>query len=204
MKNNEEKFFNYLNGKMNEVDQKKFEFELTDSSVLKNEFIEYQKLMNIIKETKNIPLNKVYSASIITEFRKTLESNSSKRTIPNFRYAISLMFIIIVGYLSTTILNRETADEINSILKEYSYDELNSITKNYDFSTGLEKNLNDYEISKIDSVYKQDVSGNLIESIGSKATDYIFVKNNVADVNNYISDNDVDLIYSQLIDKKIL
>lgn len=204
MKNNEEKFFNYLNGKMNEVDQKKFEFELTDSSVLKNEFIEYQKLMNIIKETKNIPLNKVYSASIITEFRKTLESNSSKRTIPNFRYAISLMFIIIVGYLSTTILNRETPDEINSILKEYSYDELNSITKNYDFSTGLEKNLNDYEISKIDSVYKQDVSGNLIESIGSKATDYIFVKNNVADVNNYISDNDVDLIYSQLIDKKIL
>jgi len=204
MDNNEEKFFNYLNGKMNVEDQKEFEFELSRSSEMNNKFIEYQKLMNIIKETKNIPLNKVYSASIITEFRKTLESNSSKRTIPNFRYAISLMFIIIVGYLSTTILNRETPDEINSILKEYSYDELNSITKNYDFSTGLEKNLNDYEISKIDSVYKQDVSGNLIESIGSKATDYIFVKNNVADVNNYISDNDVDLIYSQLIDKKIL
>lgn len=204
MDNNEEKFFNYLYGKMNVEDQKEFEFELSRSSEMNNKFIEYQKLMNIIKETKNIPLNKVYSASIITEFRKTLESNSSKRTIPNFRYAISLMFIIIVGYLSTTILNRETPDEINSILKEYSYDELNSITKNYDFSTGLEKNLNDYEISKIDSVYKQDVSGNLIESIGSKATDYIFVKNNVADVNNYISDNDVDLIYSQLIDKKIL
>lgn len=204
MDNYEEKFFNYLNGKMNVEDQKEFEFELSRSSEMNNKFIEYQKLMNIIKETKNIPLNKVYSASIITEFRKTLESNSSKRTIPNFRYAISLMFIIIVGYLSTTILNRETPDEINSILKEYSYDELNSITKNYDFSTGLEKNLNDYEISKIDSVYKQDVSGNLIESIGSKATDYIFVKNNVADVNNYISDNDVDLIYSQLIDKKIL
>ena len=204
MDNNEEKFFNYFNGKMNVEDQKEFEFELSRSSEMNNKFIEYQKLMNIIKETKNIPLNKVYSASIITEFRKTLESNSSKRNIPNFRYAISLMFIIIVGYLSTTILNRETPDEINSILKEYSYDELNSITKNYDFSTGLEKNLNDYEISKIDSVYKQDVSGNLIESIGSKATDYIFVKNNVADVNNYISDNDVDLIYSQLIDKKIL
>src|SRR5574338_276586 len=197
MDNNEEKFFNYLNGKMNVEDQKEFEFELSRSSEMNNKFIEYQKLMNIIKETKNIPLNKVYSASIITEFRKTLESNSSKRTIPNFRYAISLMFIIIVGYLSTTILNRETPDEINSILKEYSYDELNSITKNYDFSTGLEKKLNDYEISKIDSVYKQDVSGNLIEFIGSKATDYIFVKNNVADVNNYISDNDVDLIYSQ-------
>ena len=204
MDNNEEKFFNYLNGKMNVEHQKEFESELSRSSEMNNKFIEYQKLMNIIKETKNIPLNKVYSESIITEFRKTLESNSSKRTIPNFRYAISLMFIIIVGYLSTTILNRETPDEINSILKEYSYDELNSITKNYDFSTGLEKNLNDYEISKIDSVYKQDVSGNLIESIGSKATDYIFVKNNVADVNNYISDNDVDLIYSQLIDKKIL
>ncbi|HCY77884.1 MAG TPA: hypothetical protein DHV28_18410 [Ignavibacteriales bacterium] len=204
MNNNEEKFFSYLHGQMNYEEKKEFELELIKSADLNNEFNDYKKLMNIVSETKNINLSKDYSESIITEFRNRLEIKSTKKIIPNFRYAIASVIIIVVGYFSFSVLNKETPDEINSILKEYSYDELNSITKNYDFSIGLEKNFNDNDISKIDSIYKQNVSVNLIESIGSKATDYIFVNNNVADVNEYISDNDVDLIYSQLIDKQIL
>ncbi len=204
MNNNEEKFFSYLHGQMNYEEKKEFELELIKSADLNNEFNDYKKLMNIVSETKNINLSKDYSESIITEFRNRLEIKSTKKIIPNFRYAIASVIIIVVGYFSFSVLNKETPDEINSILKEYSYDELSSITKNYDFSIGLEKNFNDNDISKIDSIYKQNVSVNLIESIGSKATDYIFVNNNVADVNEYISDNDVDLIYSQLIDKQIL
>ena len=204
MNNNEEKYFSYLHGKMNFDEKKEFESELANSSDLNNEFNEYKRLMNIVSEMKDINLSRDYSESIIIEFRKRLELKSTKIIIPNLRYAVSLIIIIFIGYISVSILNKETPDEINSILKEYSYDELNSLTENYDFSVGLEKNFNDNDISKIDSIYKQNVSSNLIESIGSKATDYIFVKNNAADVNEYISDYDVDLIYSQLIDKQIL
>lgn len=204
MNNNEEKFFSYLHGKMNFEEKEEFERELIKSPDLNNEYNDYNKLMDIVSETKNINLSKDYSESIITEFRNRLEIKSTKKIIPNFRYAMASVIIIVVGYFSFSVLNKETPDEIKSILIEYSYDELNSYTKNYDFSVGLEKNFNDSDISKIDSIYKQNVSANLIESIGSKATDYIFIKNNVADVNEYISDNDVDLIYSQLIDKQIL
>jgi hypothetical protein len=56
----------------------------------------------------------------------------------------------------------------------------------------------------IDSIYSENISASFIESInGESLTDIVSFKN-VADVDEYLSDNEVDLIYAQLINKEIL
>ncbi len=82
MINNEEKFFSYLKGKMNPEERKIFEHELIHSDNLKQEFDEYKKLNSMIDETKNIPLSKNYSESIITEFRRRKDSKGLKKKSP--------------------------------------------------------------------------------------------------------------------------
>lgn len=204
MINNEDKFFYYLRGKMNPEDRKTFEDELMNSDTLNKEFIEYKKLNDIIKETKNVNLKKEYSESIITEFRKRRESKSLKKIHPTIKYALASILIIFAGYFLVSQVNKENQPDVNSALTQYSYSELDSFINDYDYSNTTEMNIADDALQRIDSIYSENISASFIESINEKSFEDIFSTNSIADVNEYLSDNEVDFIYAQLINKEIL
>ena len=203
MINNEERFFSYLKGIMNSEEIEKFENDLNKSADLNNEFNEYKKLNNIITEVKNIHLNSEYSNSIITDFRNHAKSKNTKSSFPKIRYAFAALFIAVAGYFIIANFSKEQPQEVKSLLAEYSEAELNSFNDNF-YSSNIENNFNVYDSNKLDSIYTENISAGIIGSINEKQLDDIFNINNVSDVNEYISDNDVDKIYSQLIDKEIL
>ena len=204
MINNEEKFFSYLKGKMNPEERKIFEHELIHSDNLNQEFDEYKKLNSIIDETKNIPLNKNYSESIITEFRRRKSSNGLRKIFPTIKYAFASIIIIIVGYFLISQINNESPQDVNLLLTQYSDSELDSYINDYDYSKSLEMNIDIDAVQRIDSLYSENISASLIESINEESLTDIVDFNSVADVDEYLSEDEVDLIYAQLINKEIL
>lgn len=204
MINNEEKFFSYLKGKMNSESRKTFEDELLNSETLNKEFSEYKKLDDIIKEAKNVNLKKEYSESIITEFRTRKETKSLKKIKPTIKYAFVSILIIITGYFLVSQINKENQHDVNSELTQYSYSELNSFIDDYDYSNSIELNIADDALQRIDSIYSDNISASLMESISEKNFEDIFSTNSIVDVDEYLSDNEVDFIYAQLINKEIL
>ncbi len=203
MINNEEKFFSYLKGRMNSEERKTFEDELIHSENLNKEFIEYKRLNSIIDETKNIPLSQDYAASIITDFRKRKGSTEIKKSYPRLKYAFASILIMLGGYFLVSELNDENPEEIKSLLTEFSDSELNSFSYDSFYSSNIEKNIDEEAISRIDSIYKENISASIIESMDETSMDEIFSINNFVD-EEYISDNDIDLIYDKLINKEIL
>lgn len=204
MINNEETFFSYLKGRMNSEEKKTFEEELIHSEKLKKEFIEFKKLNSIIDETKNIPLSQDYAASILTDFRKRKALTEIKKSYPKFKYAFASILIIIGGYFLVSELNEENPEENKSLLTEFSDSELKSFSYDSYYSSNIEKNIDEEAISRIDSIYKENISASIIESMDETGMDEIFSINNFVDDEEYISDNDIDLIYDKLINKEIL
>ncbi len=200
---NEERFFSYLNGRMNPEEIEKFENDLNKSTDLNNEFNEYKKLNNIISKVKNIHLNDDYSESILFNFRNRINLKKTKSSFPKIRYAFTALFIAVAGYFIVSNFNKEQPQEVNSLLADYSEAELNSFNDNY-YSSNIENNLNEYDSEKLDSIYTENIFASIIGSINEKQLDDIFNISNVSDVDEYVSDNDIDKIYSQLIDKEIL
>ncbi|RPI64870.1 MAG: hypothetical protein EHM44_02415 [Ignavibacteriales bacterium] len=94
--------------------------------------------------------------------------------------------------------------EINSLLTEFSETELESLSRNTAYSVNVENNISDDDVSKIDSIYKENLSASLNETIEENNLDNIYSINNVSDIDEYLSENDVELIYAQLINKEIL
>ena len=204
MINNEEKFFSYLKGEMNPEERKIFEQELIHSDNLNQEFEEYKKLNSIIDETKNVRLSKDYSESIINEFRRRKSSNGLRKIFPTIKYAFASIIIIIVGYFLISQINNESPQDVNLLLTQYSDSELDSYINDYDYSNSVEMNINIDAVQRIDSLYSENISASLIESINEESLTDIVDFNSVADVDEYLSEDEVDLIYAQLINKEIL
>lgn len=200
----EERFFSYLKGRMNPEEKKKFEEELLRSDKLNKDFAYYKKLHNIIDDVRNIRINKNYSESIITEFRKRKESPIINKSFSKTRLAFASIVLILIGYLLISFLNQEKPVEIESLLTEFSETELESLSKNIGYSVNVDNNISDDDVSKIDSIYKENLSASLNETIDENSLENIYSINNVSDIDEYLSDNDVELIYTELINKEIL
>ena len=204
MKNNEEKFFLYLKGKMNSQERMIFEDELKKSEELKNDFEDYKNLVHSINETKNIEINKDYSESIVPNFRSKIERINEKKSSTNLKYVFASLLIIIAGYIIVSQFSGENKQELNQELIELSDGELNLIATDFYATDDLTKSMDDISSQKIDSIYAENLKASLTESIDDINSNIILSKNNVTDIDQYLSDNDIELIYSQLIEKKIL
>lgn len=204
MINSEEKFFSYLNGRMNSNEKKEFEDELLRSENLKEEFAEYKRLNRIIEVVKGIPLNKDYAASIITDFRKRNESKKISKSYSKVSYAFASIIVIIVGYFLLSIYYKEKTTDIDSLFTEFTTADLDSLGYYYDYSINIESSINNDFANAVDSIYSEKYFASLSESIGEKSLEDIVSFNSVTDVDEYISEKDVDRIYAKLINKEIL
>jgi hypothetical protein len=204
MKNNEEIFFLYLKGKLGSQERLQFEDKLKKSKELNNEFEEYKNLTHLINETKNAEINKEYSESIVPDFRNKLERIDEKKSYTNLKYIFASLLIIISGYFIVLQINGEDKQDLKQVLTNLSDDDLNSFATDFYDSEDLTKSMDDISSQKVDSLYAENLKSSLAESIDDINPNFILSKNNVTDVDKYLSDNDIDRIYSQLIEKKIL
>lgn len=200
----EERFFSYLKGRMNPEAKKRFEEELLCSDNLNKDFTDYKKLHNILDDAKNVRLNKNYSESIITEFRKRKESRIINKSFSKTRFAFASVVLILIGYFLILFLNQEKPVEIKSLLTEFSQTELESLSQDIGYSVNVDNNISDDGVSKIDSIYKENLSASLNETIEENHLDNIYSINNVSEIDEFLSENEVELIYAQLINKEIL
>ena len=123
---------------------------------------------------------------------------------PTIKYAFASIIIIIVGYFLISQINNESPQDVNLLLTQYSDSELDSYINDYDYSNSVEMNINIDAVQRIDSLYSENISASLIESINEESLTDIVDFNSVADVDEYLSEDEVDLIYAQLINKEIL
>jgi len=204
MINSEEKFFSYLKGRMNSNEKKEFEDELLRSENLKEEFAEYKRLNRIIEVVKGIPLNKDYAASIITDFRKRIEPKESSKSYSKVRYAFASIIVIFVGYFLLSIYYKEKTTDLDANFTEFTLADLDSLGYYYDYSLNIDASLNNDFINAVDSIYSEKYFTSFSESIREKSLDDIVSFNGVTDVDEYLSEKDVDRIYAKLINKEIL
>lgn len=199
--NDEEKFFRFLNNKMSEHEKNKFQKELHSSEKISAEFNSYKKVFEFINEVKSVSLNPAYSENIIPVFRNKLHKQNKHRIYFKFAYGIALIIVSLVGYLLLDQNKNNSVDTVEQIYSNLTNQELDNIYNDYDID--VEKILDDAVINNIDSMYLEKVDQNYIE--GYSSSDIIPFNNlDINELQKYMEQGQMDLVYSELLNKKIL
>lgn len=204
MKNHEEKYFDYLKGKMNPNEKKLFEDELQSSDSLRKSFEDYKTLIQIIDKTKNIKLNPDYTQSIVPDFRNKVEVKKFNQVIPKLKYALSFVAVAVLSFYFVYDITTKDSNDITTTLAELSTEEMNIVSESIDVSASSGNSLEELSMEKIDALYSEQLSKNILESSEEKTTGNILNGSELSDVEDYLSDDDIEKIYTQLIDKEIL
>ena len=198
---NEEKLINYLTNKMDKSEMDDFEEELKSSPKLRNDLESYKKLFNLVEETKNIPLSNHYTQTIIPEFRSRQERKRKISFISKYGFALAFLFVFVVSYSIINNLMQENQNP-KDLYTNLTNDDADFLAEklNLDFSKDLDSNA---EVN-IDSVYNEDLDQNINSSLSDQTFQSYSKDLSIKDLDQYLTENDVDIIYSELLNKKIL
>ncbi len=201
MKNNDEKFSSYFLNEMDDNERLKFEEELKNSIELRNEYENYKKLFDVIQYTKSIKLSDEYSQNIIPVFRKKLERKQKFSALIKFGYVFAVLLAFVVGYSVMNFMiktNKENPVSFTSITPEEASSFADEMNINFE---------NDYDeqaSASIDSLYTTAFNENVKSSIDSKRIQSISKDISIDELDKYLSEDDVNLIFAELSDKEIL
>lgn len=201
MKNNDEKFSSYFLNEMDDNERLKFEEELKTSIELRNEYENYKKLFDVIQITKSIKLSDEYSQNIIPVFRKKLERKQKFSAMIKFGYVFAVLLAFVVGYSVMDFMiktNKENPVSFTSITPEEASSFADEMNINFE---------NDYDeqaSASIDSLYTTAFNENVKSSIDSKRIQSISKDISIDELDKYLSEDDVNLIFAELSDKEIL
>jgi len=202
MKYNDEDFENYLNGQMPEIQKIEFEKLLISSSVLKNDFDRYKKLKELIRNTKSIKLNEDYSSTILYRFRNNLQDDKKAKPFYNIGAFAAAVASIMLGFILTVNLFIKNDVNKNSDFQTIVENEKDSIINSFDISDRLISNADSESIQRIDSVYNDLLFQNI--NAESDLNNFYAVTSDIEniDLEQFISDEKIDQIYAQLIEKE--
>lgn len=178
-----------------------FEEELKSSPKLRDDLESYKKLFNLVEETKNIPLSNQYTQTIIPEFRSRQERKRNISFISKYGFALAFLFVFVVSYSIINNLMQENQNP-KDLYTNLTNDEADFLAEklNLDFSKDLDSNA---EVN-IDSVYNEDLDQNINSSLSDQTFQSYSKDLSIKDLDQYLTENDVDIIYSELLNKKIL
>ena len=94
--------------------------------------------------------------------------------------------------------------ELNQALTDLSSDEIDKIANDFYVSEDLTKDIDDVSSQRIYSIYTENLKASFDESVGDINSSEVLSKYNITDVDQYLTDDEMELIYSHLIEKKIL
>lgn len=202
MKYNDEDFENYLIGKMSESEKNEFENSLIASSELQNNFDNYKKLKELITNTRSIKLSEEYSSVILPRFRNELQENKKNKIYYNLGAITAAFASVIIGFVLTVNLFIKTDPDKPSDLITIIENDRDSIINSFDISDKLISKADSESFQIIDSVYNDLLSQNInVESETDDFDAFAFDIEN-ADLEQFISEEEIDQIYAQLMEKK--
>ncbi len=202
MNKNETAFRNFLENKMNEDEKKIFLEKLESSKEMKIEFEKINKIYDLVQKSKTVTLNSDYTLTIIPRFRERLVNDNKASFISKYKYAFAAIFILFTTYLVTTQLLNNREPNLQKIYSELSDNEVSYFVT--DLGIDLENEVDDLVTEKIDSIYNEKLNENFSASLSENKNKIITDDMNLTELDNYLSDNDIDQLYTELLEKKIL
>ena len=193
---NDERIIKYLENDLSSEERIGFESDLKNSSELKEEYENYLRVNNRVKELKDVKLNHAYLDSIILEFRDSINTPkpvTSKRNLGYAFGAIIAMIISLVIFNNIMFENKdmnsveEFTESLNPDQKFELLQSLNGSIEEYDL---ISENIDDVELTS------------LIQS-------ELNINNEIAEVYDIgynelveeLSKNEADKIYQEILNK---
>jgi len=191
----EKRIIKYLDNDLTSEERTAFERELKSSEELKREFEKYSIIKEKIKNQKNLRLNSDYLSSILPEFHNKVHSGKKETLRRGLSYAFDLILIFLIGITVQKILFNNSDKERNDLEKftqslndNQKLDLLESLNGSddlYNIILGKEY----VDLLENDLVVNEDVLKTY--DIGYK------------DLIGNLSDNDVEKIYNELLNRNI-
>lgn len=204
MRYNDSDFENYLSGKMTSEEKINFETNLLRSPELSNDFNKYKKLKEMISETRSINLSESYSSGILPRFRKKMEARNKSKPYQKVGAFITAATSLVIGFtLTINLFINENGQDLND-LAEIIESEKDSLISSFEISDNLVSKADSESLAKMDSVYNDIISQNIyVEYDFDDFNDLTYDIQNI-ELEQFITDEDVDKIYTILINKEIL
>lgn len=164
----------------------------------------FKEILDLVNETKSIQLSESYRQSILLNFKSKQAEEIRVDKSQKYKYAFILFAMFTVGYLITSQLLTANDKSVYEILVGLNEEEVNVVFDCYDLSSEVSKILSEENSNTIDSIYSKSLYSTVsdfinIESSSSLTSDY-----EINDVENLLTDDEVDQLYSQLLEKEIL
>lgn len=201
MKKNNERIVKYLDGQMSPDQKKHFETELGSSEILRRELSDYKAVYESVRAVREKRLSAEYTESIIPEFRRRMEEKKSGVFNARFAYVVaSFVIIASVIYLINHLQIKDS--EVENI---FSFNQI----ENSDIDIALENMSADdillsysgKDSNTLDSIVATYFSEEAASSAISEENLFALNELDFQQIENLLSDEEVDLVYNEIIDK---
>lgn len=201
MKKNNERIVKYLDGQMSPDQKKHLETELESSEILRRELSDYKAVYESVRAAREKRLSAEYTESIIPEFRRRMEEKKSGAFNARFAYVVaSFVIIASVIYLINHLQIKDS--EVENI---FSFNQI----ENSDIDIALENMSADdillsysgKDSNTLDSIVATYVSEEAASSAISEENLFALNELDFQQIENLLSDEEVDLVYNEIIDK---
>ena len=193
----DERIIKYIENELTPEERVAFEFDLKNSSQLKEKFEKYLRVKIETDELKKLKLNPLYLDSILPGFRDRLDDPKTLSFKRNLGYAFGVMLIFIISIV---------------ILKNI-FDNKTELTDLQQFTESLSENQRIALLEELngDSYEYELISENISEiELTNLAAAGLEIKNEVAETYNIsykelmegLSDIEVENIYSEILNRK--
>ncbi len=199
--NENEKFIKYVENELSTEEKKKFDLKLGEDKEFANRFKQF--CSRIDQFNNNIEIDERYFTSLVTKAKeKHYKSKNTNSYLPKLTYAIPVFLVAVLitynlFFVSSKFVDQDYTENLPALFAED--DELTSemidevlMVDNIDYNS----NENDYS-----SFYDNDEY---------QYTLLHYLENNIelTEINDsvisYLTENEINLVYNELIDKKIL
>ncbi len=193
MKLTEKKLFEYFDGTLLDTEHEYFRQKINSSPQLQADLMKYEKVKQLIDETRTVKTDEYYFGKIIPQFRSKINHRSGF-FIPKFAYvfavSVAAFFISLsVWSISSPVPsgNKIADDNSLSFLDLYS------------------SSANDYTVpddltAEADSLINKEIRNELLASSGNTG-DYL--PNDYYSLVNSLSEQEADLVYHELLSKDL-
>lgn len=189
-------FIKYLDNRLSSEEKKNFENEVSVNENLKNEFVNFSKKFNELKNNK-IKIDDSYFNSLIPRAKKRIEGKNS--TI-YYKPAYLLPVIIIGLILYLTLFNNTSVkySDPNYLIEEYVKNEeslVDAVNKIYSNDQDIEIDNNLFnQLYNLENQYDETVFDYLSDNVSTSDIENNFL--------NQMSDDEFNLIYNKMLQKK--
>lgn len=201
MKKNDERIISFIDGQMSPDQKKDFETELQSSETLRREISEYKAVYESINIAREKGLNQDYTDSIIPEFRRRMEEKKSGVLSTRFAYIV-VSFILIASLLYMVNVSQVQDPGIEKV---FSFNQI----ENSDLDIALENMstddillaYSDEDSNALDSILTAYFSKTVTSEADSEENLFALNELDYLQIENLLSDEEVDLVYNEIINK---